>query len=1173
MNRGIVDTSSLIWTGILKGTDKENGIDVFHEGRKVHVNSAGYGYENVMLFITNFMTTYSITPAEMIFVIEGDNTKALRRLWLTGYKGEGKDSRPPEAYAAFNECKRMVLASFAPVGASSATQNGVEGDDVITFLAEGLDGNRFILSNDKDMGVLVGPRDNGYIHQFRMGDLDVNGVGPFEHKYISLYLGLVGDDADGVPGAKGFGDKSFLNMAVEFGYEGLDALTSLLEMEASYLVQNGKVNGKWLATLSEDVASFKPLQKILDNLEMTIRSYTVTKLRPERVNTLRNPLRWSLNLVKGVTDYDALRKYQATTTLVTANNYAKGFAGIKKQIELSPFVALDIETSTPDESDEWLGRMADQEDGQKVDVFGSELTGMGLTFGENSQHTIYISVDHAETPNVTVDDCRAVVECIPRTTATAIQNLNFELPVLFNTWGDKWAADKAFHGFLVNCDDTKLMASYVDENLRAGLKSLSKHYYDYNQETYKEVTTLTGEVGSLPAGGVLLSEGVNSDTGFTHETRQYKMCELTARHVLSYGADDTICTAALYRHFKRVMEIENTWEVYRQVEIKPAYMTALAFVQGTSISPKRLREIAEEDDLKYNTAWSVVRDFLISKGWEGVACPVYDELTPANIKDALYRLTGVEFTSRKRKLDLLGAEIRALTPESEFEGMKTANMEDVGLFGLLVEEGKLAEIQQWVERRHTGEPILDINSPKKMQGLLYDTIGLRVQLVNKTTPADWSNKPEQVKAISKHKKIWAGAGDLTLSKEDLVHVRAKAKSDDKAIQFAILDFEGDHPTSLLLQALRDMKQVDTRRKLYYRPYANIRHWKDGKVHAQINQCAAVTRRPSSSGPNLFALAKKGDGVKVRECYVPHKRRAVIVSIDFNGQELRLMAGQSLDVNMMACYVGDNLKDPHSITASGAMRTKWGEARVTELEGKYGAGIAAGPTHDYELFRFVYKKLDTIDPELAKEAEDLRKVAKNVNFAAQFDALAPKIAETIIVKVADAQVFLDAKYAMFPRVETWKAEVRDDLMVKGYVSTLLGGRRHLRESVLGSRSQVSEAGRQGPNFMIQGSAAEQTKLAMARVWDSGILFDLDMVFIAPIYDELVWSVTVEDCVESIRVIHAAMCEPYSTLPVPIIGSISLGANFGKQIELGEEFDAKVIQEALDTLFPAEEKLAA
>ena len=234
-----------------------------------------------------------------------------------------------------------------------------------------------------------------------------------------------------------------------------------------------------------------------------------------------------------------------------------------------------------------------------------------------------------------------------------------------------------------------------------------------------------------------------------------------------------------------------------------------------------------------------------------------------------------------------------------------------------------------------------------------------------------------------------------------------------------------------------------------------------------------------------------------------------------------------------------------MTAAGAMVTKWGEEAVAKLAIEYDDD---GLT-DYDLFLRLRRSKDE---SVHKMADDLRKNAKNVNFGAQYDAQAPKLAETLVIPVPDAQAFLDAKYKAFPRFEDWKEEVKADAERLGYVLTPLGGRRHLRDSLLSSEWGVKDkALRQGPNFKIQGASAEQTKLAMSELWRSNILFRLDMQFFAPIHDELVWSVAAEDALESIKVVVAAMTKPYGNLPVPFLGSVSLGLNFGAQIECGDE----------------------
>lgn len=675
-----------------------------------------------------------------------------------------------------------------------------------------------------------------------------------------------------------------------------------------------------------------------------------------------------------------------------------------------------------------------------------------------------------------------------------------------------------FHGFLPNVRDTQMMASYVNENISSGLKQSSQHYLGYTQQTYEEVT------------------------------QGRKMNELTAEHVLSYGADDTRCTAALKNFFQIIMEIEHTLDVYEAVEVKPAYVLAQAFVDGTPLSTSVLREMEKDDDAKYQEAWAKLEPFLIERGWSGSTCPVFDALTTPAVKEACQIILGRELDTRARKLDKLGDAVDEL--DSPLAG-KLADM---------VRANDVEGINAWMAEAFVPDTSLNLNSPKQMRDLMYSHIGLPVRVVNNPTDKERSEQPELAKAVQKYKKIWAGKLDVELSDDEKELLKQKAKTNAIAMDFAAV-FDGGNPNVGLLKALKTMKSVDTRRKLFYRPYRFVQHWKDGRVHAGIRQIGTVTRRMSSSGPNLQQLPKKGDGVRFREAFVPHHRKAVVVSIDFSGQELRLGAGQSLDANMMACYVGDNLKDMHSMTAAGAMVKKWGEPKVKELAEAV-AMACAGDDWEYPLFMHLRKHEDKA---IAKLADDLRKNAKNVNFGAQYDAMAPKLAETLIIPVADAETFLQAKFAMFPRFEEWKQEVKDQLKIDGFVTTMMGARRHLREKLLSDDGWEKEkAQRQGPNYKIQGSGAEMTKLSMGRLWDSGALWKYDARFIAPIHDELVTSVGIEDedaAVEFIRIKHQCMTQAYSTLPVPILGSISLGPSLGKQIECGDEFDEAAIRAAI------------
>lgn len=1164
MKRLLIDLSSIAKTGLYEGKDQEFGFEVEHEGKQVWVNGWQHGYERFVGYVTEVMSRFSIQPHNVIIATEGKMSKARRKAIYPLYN-ESRQSRPDASNDQFNTLRERICTSFRNIGAQIVTQDGVEADDVIAYLAKTLKGERYILSNDGDMAALIGDG----VTLIRKGTpVTENPCGPFDTKFITLYKALVGDKSDNIKGAVGFGETAFLDFLVWADEPGLAAL-------------EGMIKRKTLHELEEDVAEFKPLRKIIDGAKGVYDSYQVALLHPEWVNTLRQPLQWKAGIVRGqdvVTD-ERLRPYAQSVRLITSENYDDAIKFLKKHLPSSPIVALDIETSTPEESDEWLMVRGAE---AKVDVFGSELTGLGLTFGANGQYTFYFSVDHRDTPNVTSEQVRQAVALVPDETYCVVHNASFELPILAAAWGEK-QADNGWHGFLPNVLDTKNLSSYADENLSAGLKKLSAHYLGYEQETYQEVTTAKGPRGTLPAGGQIIgTETVYafetvlvpaSDTEDAHyvgqvkkdeagepivdhviETRQYKMNELTGEHVLSYGADDTICTSALYHFFRIILEIEGTWDVMVEVEQLPAYVTALAFHQGTKFDLEAMKKMEAEDAAKWDEHWQAVRQFLFDIEWPGTRCPVFKELDAKSVKESVFIILGQPLETQVRKLNRLAEEIRG------------TGHDDAEALAELVLAENVSAINEWMAQRFTGEPVLDTDSPKMMKQFLYGTLGLPVRIVGSCTPLERKNKRELAAAVSRYKKIWAGSqSEQPLTKDEMELLKDKAKTNEIAIAFAI-EMDGDNPHIHVLKHIQAMKKCETRRKLYYGPYANLRHWKDNKIHAQVNQNGTITRRYSSSDPNLQQLPKKGEGVKFRRCFLPHKPNAVICSVDFAGQELRQGAGQSMDANMLACFVGDNLKDMHSMTAAGAMAKKWGKTQLAALMEQFGQE----GDDDYALFLRLRKMKE--NAEVAKMADDLRKNAKNVNFGAQYDAQAPKLAETLIIPVADAEAFLQAKYAMFPRFEEWKEEVKAEAQKQGYVTTPMGARRHLRDALLSDEWGVADkALRQGPNFKIQGGSAEQTKLAMARLWKSGILFNLDMIFFAPIHDELCWSVVRGDAVESCRVVNEVMTVPYGNLPVPFLGSISLGLNFGDQIECGDEFDAASIEAALGKAF--EDRLVA
>lgn len=1096
MKKILLDMSNVIWTSLLAGKDTEGGKEYPHptnpERKPVWVNSAEFGFENAINMLVSVMHRFKVPPKDLVMVWEGRDSKTLRRSLYPEYKAGRDDGRPAEAYVEFDRLAQRLREALMECGAISVHQDGIEADDVIAYLAGALRCEKIIVSTDGDMLPLV----NATTHVWNGSDLDGNKYGSFPNKYVTLYKALVGDTSDNIKGAKGFGDAAFLKLYVTFAEDGLDLLTELIEK-------------KELDKLSEDVGTLKVLQKIIDSKESVYTSWAVASMYPEKVNTMRKPLVIAPGMVEqwDAARHDArLKPWLGRREIVYPDDFDKALRTLSERLPESAHVSLDIETSTPQASDDWLdalNRKSDEDADRGVDVLGSELTSLSLTFGDNNQYTLYFPVEHAQVvppdgyvwlgeSNVTSDQVKAVVQMIPKGTPILIQNVNFELTVLFQEWGF-WLPD---------VEDTKFMASYVDENSSTSLKPRSKRDLGYDQVDYATVT------------------------------QGRKMNQLTAEEAFAYGTDDTICTAALFNYYRFVMEIENTYDVYREVEIDAAYLKALAFVQGCPMSMERMLELRKEDAAAAEKGWTVVRDYLLSKGWEGSVYKPF-ELTAASIKEAYTLVTGEVLKTQVRTPSKL---VKLIEETGEH---LLSHMIDLACF---TKEGAVElacqEIDKYLKVYFKGEPDINFDSPKQMQKLLYEVMGLPIRVRNKPTP--------------------------DMRKAGL---EGSPKTDELSLQY-VLKWDSDRTDIIpVIKALQAMKIAATREKMFYKPYENIRHWKTGLIHPNVNQSAANTRRDTTSKPNTGQLPKhpKADGEppKFRETYVPHRKGAVVVSIDFSGQELRIIADYSKDKNMLACFVGDHLKDMHGLTGVAITHRKPLADLLVYLDSYAAADhdrLALTLKHlSYDEFMAAY--FDKTHP-LHPITKAMRPLGKKTNFTTEYGAMAPKLAQTLIISEEEAQQYIDAKLEQFPEAEAWKKRVVENARSKGYETTMMGARRHLADAfVNGDRFTASKAERQAVNFKVQSSSAEQIKTAQGRIWRSKLFERLDARFYFPIYDELVFSVMADQAVEFITEVHPLIAAPYGGMVVPIVASISLGPSFGKQFECGDFVDPAAIRKAL------------
>jgi 5'-3' exonuclease len=1111
-----VDLSSILKTCINVGVDVEGEDVVTPEGKTVHVNSAAYGYENSVNSILSALKEFDLTPIDLVLMEEGISSKYPRLAIFGEYKLKREDV--PQKHEQFNLMKAQVLSLFKSLGAIVIRQNYAEADDTAAYLAKNTRTDLIIMTNDNDLAVLNGTNSYGALVGVRVnGFVGVNKYGDFPYEYITVYKALVGDQSDNISGIKGFGAKAFEQFLARFGVAGLQILQRCGEKQT-------------LDELYEDSLQDKFIAKIFAGAEEFLRSYKLAKLYPEWVDTMNSPLVFEPGLILGGVADERVKQWAPARRLVTAATWDKFFAWFKSTAPCRDWLALDIETSTPIESDEWVEAQGSED---KVDTMGSLLTGMSLTFGSNMQYTVYLPVDHADTDNLTTEQIKVLLEWVAEQgLRVKIHNTMFEGPVLFNLFGAAWK-DNGFHGFLPNWYDTKFAASYVNENEPLGLKKLAKMYFGYDQVDYH--TTVTTRVTSdnkdvesfteTPDGRYVgcikrVREGVNTapdedgtppilvDSDFVYDHGwQLKMRQHTAQHVFDYACDDTVVTASFANFAEFFMDLEGTNEVLDLVETKASYLHAQSFVNGFRLDVAKLNELREADKTTAIAAEQALGAYLTTLGWEGTVCPVYTpQITAAAVKEAFLIATG----------KVLDTAVRTPAKLVEFSAGYSP------LFSGLLQEcydGKPEGLNELVRNNFKGKPMFNAGSPKQMQDLLYNTMGSPIVMRNKPTD------------VMKAKGIREGT----------------PSTDALAIAYAMRDAKSDEVKEALRQ-VQLLKMTTIREGLYYKPYPSFVHWRTGKIHPSHNQCATNTRRASSSSPNVQQMPKhqkvEGQPSRFREVMLPHKSKAVIVSMDFMAQELRVIADYSQDPNMLSCFVGDSLKDMHALT---------------------GQGIAAKKGYEWSYDTFVEYINDT-ESEYHKLAKQFRAKGKTTNFATEYGAQAPKLSATMMIPESEAQAYIDAREDAFSGAKDWKLSVVAEVVREGYVTTKMGAVRHLKVAVMSpNRATSSKAERQGVNTKIQGSCAEMTKLAEGRMWDAALEQRFDAQIIGPIHDEVVASCAIEDLYGFIPAMHACMVEAYADMKVPIKSSISFGRSFGEQIEIGEEPTEEAINKGLKELY--------
>jgi DNA polymerase-1 len=303
----------------------------------------------------------------------------------------------------------------------------------------------------------------------------------------------------------------------------------------------------------------------------------------------------------------------------------------------------------------------------------------------------------------------------------------------------------------------------------------------------------------------------------------------------------------------------------------------------------------------------------------------------------------------------------------------------------------------------------------------------------------------------------------------------------------------------IVRDILDFRQLQKLKSTYVDALPTMVNAKTGRVHTSYNQAVAATGRLSSNNPNLQNIPIRTErGREVRKAFIPRDENHSIVSADYSQIELRIIAEISKDPNMRQAFI-DNI-DIHTATA----------AKV------YGISI---------------EEVDSTQ----------RRNAKAVNFGIIYGQSAFGLSQNLGIPRKEAAEIIENYFAQYPGIKQYMADTMNFARENGYVTTLMGRRRYLRDINSANQTVRGFAERNAINAPIQGSAADMIKIAMINIHREFKALKLDARMTMQVHDELVFDVPNHE-IEIVKPIILDKMKTAIKTEVPIMVEIGTGLNW-------------------------------
>jgi len=306
----------------------------------------------------------------------------------------------------------------------------------------------------------------------------------------------------------------------------------------------------------------------------------------------------------------------------------------------------------------------------------------------------------------------------------------------------------------------------------------------------------------------------------------------------------------------------------------------------------------------------------------------------------------------------------------------------------------------------------------------------------------------------------------------------------------------EHP---IIQQILDYRSLTKLKSTYVDTLPDLANPRDGRIHTSYNQAVASTGRLSSNNPNLQNIPIRTErGREIRKAFVPRNAHYILLAADYSQIELRIIAHLSGDKGMIEAF--NHGLDIHTATA----------AKVYNVD-----------LHDV--------------------TKEMRRNAKMVNFGIIYGISAFGLSERLGISRSEASQIINSYFREYQGIKVYMNKQIELAREQGYVETMLGRRRLLRDINVSNSVVRGFAERNAINAPIQGTSADMIKIAMINIHRAMLEAGLQSKMILQVHDELVFDAH-RDEVEQLKDIVAKHMREALPLSVAVETEINTGENW-------------------------------